>query len=122
MIYSIIIILLLSWLLSIHSFYVKNAAIVEQCSAGTNFYLNKFDSNKMRCYNNAWRQVNIYLTYKCKLRHLTPNWTIQTSNTQYPSWPSQIHVLIDTGKIINKALSMILFSIYYVYKSQQNDF
>ncbi|UJR31772.1 hypothetical protein I4U23_019250 [Adineta vaga] len=100
--YHIIIIRLLplsSLILQIHSFYIKNAAIVEQCLKEKHLYLNTFEPNKMHCFNNTWRQINVQIAYKCKSNQLTPTWTIKTSNKQYTTWPSDLHILI--GNVSN---------------------
>ena len=100
MIYSIIILILSLLLFPVHSFYIINAAVVEQCATGTSLYLKKFDSNKMRCLNKPWRQVFINLQYHCINNSIVRKWTMQTNISGSSPWPRNISVLSNKGKII----------------------
>src|SRR5690349_18640834 len=99
MIYSIIILILSLLLYPIHSFYIMNAAIFEECSLKGIIYLNKFDSNKMHCLNKIWRHVFIILEYSCFKNTLTRIWTIKTNVNKGSQWPQEIFVFTGQGKI-----------------------
>jgi len=101
MIYSIIILILSLLLFPVHSFYIRNAAVVEQCSTGPILYLNQFDSNKMHCLNQAVRHVFIFLEYSCFQNTLTRIWTIRTDVNKGLNWPQEIDILTGKGKTID---------------------
>ncbi len=101
MIYCILILILSLLLFPVHSFYIINAGVIEQCSTGTtNLYLKQFDSKKMGCLNQKWRQVFMSLEYTCVLNSLRRKWKIQTNVNQGSTWPKQISVLTNKGEII----------------------
>jgi hypothetical protein len=100
MIYSIIILILSLLLFPVHSFYIINAGVIEQCSTGKNLYLKQFDSKKMGCLNKKWRQVFISLEYTCVINSLRRRWKIQTNVNQGSTWPKQISVLTNKGENI----------------------
>jgi hypothetical protein len=99
MIYSLLLISLL-FLVSVHSFYITNAAVLEQCSTQTMTYLDKFDSTKMFCVNQAWRQTFTFLEYSCIGNTLTRLWTIKTNIGKGSNWPQVISLMTGNGKSI----------------------
>ncbi len=106
MIYFIIILISSLLLFSVHSFYIMNAAVVEQCSAEAMIYLNKFDSNKMHCLNPTWRHVFIFLEYSCFQNRSTRLWTLQTNINKGSNWPQEIYILTGgRGKTIDYSFS-----------------
>ncbi|CAF0732648.1 unnamed protein product [Adineta steineri] len=70
-----------------------NAAVIEECTTGSNFYINKFDSIKMRCLNRQWRQVFIHLEHHCISNVTTRTWNIRTNTIQSLPWPLKIFIL-----------------------------
>lgn len=99
MIYSLLLICLL-FSISVHSFYITNAAVLEQCSTQPMAYLDKFDPTKIFCVNQAWRQTFIFLQYSCIGNTLTRIWTIQTNVGKDFNWPKIISLMTDKGKSI----------------------
>jgi hypothetical protein len=98
MIYSIIILISSLLLLlfpvqtSGNSFYLINAAVIEQCSTGSNTYLSQFDSNKMRCLEKTWRHISITMEYLCDKNLLKRTWTMKTIVNQNSQWPKKVHL------------------------------
>jgi hypothetical protein len=103
MIYSLLLIpLILS--VSVHSFYITNAAVLEQCSAQPITYLDKFDPTKMLCVNQGWRQTFIFLEYSCINNVFTRIWTIKTNSGKNFPWPPVISLIANTRKSIQLTL------------------
>lgn len=118
MIYSIIIILIssLSFLLfPVHSFYITNGAILEECSGSTMTYIDRFDPARMHCFNSAWQQTFIFLQYSCTQNALTRIWTIKPNTGKSTGWPQTISVMTGTGnttRTIHTNCRNILFVEY----------
>lgn len=82
----------------IHSFYLTNGAILEECSGSSITYLPRFDSTKLHCFNSAWRQTFIYLQYSCIRNVLTRIWTIKTNTGKNTGWPQVMSLMTGKGK------------------------
>ncbi|CAF1074546.1 unnamed protein product [Adineta ricciae] len=95
MIFFLVILLSLSWFLSIHAFYVTNAAILQQCPKVADVYLSKFDSKKLSCHKNALRHLTFTLTYTCQSNKLTSTWALNSNDKRTLKWPTDIYVRID---------------------------
>lgn len=114
----ILISLLSLFLCPVHSFYITNAAILEECSGSTMTYFDRFDPTKMHCLNSAWRQTFIFLQYSCIRNTLTRIWTIKTNTGKSASWPQTISLMTGTGKTIRivyvlwKEIILVLFAEY----------
>lgn len=98
MIYSILILLLLFSSFPVHSFYITNGAILEECPGSPMTFLARFDPTKMHCFNSAWRQTFIFLQYSCIRNVLTRIWTIKTSTGKNTAWPQVISLMTGKGK------------------------
>lgn len=98
--FLVILLLLLSWLLPIHAFYVTNAAILQQCPKIADVYLSKFDAKKLSCHKNTLRHLTVSLTYTCQSNTLTPTWILNSNDKQILKWPADIYVRVDLSKII----------------------
>ena len=89
---------------SVHSFYATNAGVLEQCSTQTITYLDKFDSTKMTCLNQGWRQTFIFLEYSCINNVFTRIWTIKTNSGKNLQWPPVISLISNRRKSIRLIL------------------